>query len=312
MGCDLLGYAIGIVFTFLAVSFVASAGTEGVSSILNWRANLLLEGIKTLLNDPAFSGLALRVYNHALVNPASTGSVGSGTQFKSKPSYIDPQYFASALMEILEAKKSTLDDVLSSIDRNVQDGQLRELLRGMAIRSDGELNRIRAEIADWFRRAAAEISGAYKRRAMLSSFVFGLVLSALLDVEPLRTASTAGGREGAHWFDMLGGWLITATSTLYGAPFWFDLLQQVIHLRSTGPAPQNQAQIAGQANLSPQSAFQDALRFQQLERQLAVAPVEAARAIASCQNAERELLAELINQLRREDAPTPEEGRQSG
>ena len=33
------------------------------------------------------------------------------------------------------------------------------------------------------------------------------------------------------------GWLITALSTLFGAPFWFDLLQTVIRLKGSGPSP---------------------------------------------------------------------------
>jgi hypothetical protein len=34
---------------------------------------------------------------------------------------------------------------------------------------------------------------------------------------------------------MAAGWLITALSTLFGAPFWFDLLQKATNLRGTGP-----------------------------------------------------------------------------
>jgi hypothetical protein len=34
---------------------------------------------------------------------------------------------------------------------------------------------------------------------------------------------------------MAAGWAITASSTLFGAPFWFDLLQKITHLRGTGP-----------------------------------------------------------------------------
>jgi hypothetical protein len=33
------------------------------------------------------------------------------------------------------------------------------------------------------------------------------------------------------------GWLITAASTVFGAPFWFDLLQTVIRLKGSGPSP---------------------------------------------------------------------------
>ncbi|SDY17990.1 hypothetical protein [Nitrosomonas sp. Nm58] len=35
------------------------------------------------------------------------------------------------------------------------------------------------------------------------------------------------------------GWLITASASLFGAPFWFDLLQHLTHLRGTGPKPKS-------------------------------------------------------------------------
>jgi hypothetical protein len=42
----------------------------------------------------------------------------------------------------------------------------------------------------------------------------------------------------ADWGLALLGWLITAFATLFGAPFWFDLLQTVIRLKGSGPSPQ--------------------------------------------------------------------------
>jgi hypothetical protein len=33
------------------------------------------------------------------------------------------------------------------------------------------------------------------------------------------------------------GWVITALATLFGAPFWFDTLQQIIRLKGSGPSP---------------------------------------------------------------------------
>jgi hypothetical protein len=39
------------------------------------------------------------------------------------------------------------------------------------------------------------------------------------------------------WANAIVGWLITALATLFGAPFWFDLLQRVTRLRGSGPAP---------------------------------------------------------------------------
>jgi hypothetical protein len=35
----------------------------------------------------------------------------------------------------------------------------------------------------------------------------------------------------------IGGWLITAFATVFGAPFWFDALQQIVRLKGSGPSP---------------------------------------------------------------------------
>jgi len=33
------------------------------------------------------------------------------------------------------------------------------------------------------------------------------------------------------------GWLVTAIATLFGAPFWFDVLQGIVRLKGSGPSP---------------------------------------------------------------------------
>jgi hypothetical protein len=36
---------------------------------------------------------------------------------------------------------------------------------------------------------------------------------------------------------MLLGWIIAAGAALFGAPFWFDVLQRFVQLRGTGRPP---------------------------------------------------------------------------
>jgi hypothetical protein len=43
----------------------------------------------------------------------------------------------------------------------------------------------------------------------------------------------------------LGGWLITALAISLGAPFWFDLLQKVIQIRSAGKRPNDKPGVPG-------------------------------------------------------------------
>lgn len=51
----------------------------------------------------------------------------------------------------------------------------------------------------------------------------------------------------ADWALAFLGWLITALSTLFGAPFWFDLLQTVVRLKGSGPSPKEKADGKGAA-----------------------------------------------------------------
>ncbi len=43
--------------------------------------------------------------------------------------------------------------------------------------------------------------------------------------------------QSSGWFIVFLGWLITALAISLGAPFWFDLLNKIVQLRSAGPKP---------------------------------------------------------------------------
>ena len=38
---------------------------------------------------------------------------------------------------------------------------------------------------------------------------------------------------GADWFAVVCGWLVTAFAVMLGAPFWFDVLNKFMIIRST-------------------------------------------------------------------------------
>jgi len=35
----------------------------------------------------------------------------------------------------------------------------------------------------------------------------------------------------------VAGWVVTMVAVSFGAPFWFDLIQKLVNLRSAGPKP---------------------------------------------------------------------------
>ena len=268
-----LEVAVGLVFCYCAVSLIVSSINEAIASALSLRASTLLAGIKALLNDPTFEGLARDIYNHASVNPRDPGGARHESELGNKPSYIPSLHFANALIDVLQrspAAAAQLDQTIAAI----QDPQLRQLLQGMYARAAGDLDKFRAELAAWFDNGMERVAGQYKRRSQLICFVIALAIAALFNIDSfhlfrtlwehpalalaIAAPSAADATEalrslqmlpigwqsfppalGSRWeyLALFGGWLVTASTALFGAPFWFDLLQNITQLRGTGKKP---------------------------------------------------------------------------
>lgn len=190
-GSTILELGIGLIFTFLAISLLTSAATEGLASALKWRANTLLDGVKDLLNDPKFTGLALGVYNHALVNARADGAASTEAQLTAKPSYIVPKQFACALMDVVALSPGAdVAAMQAKVNAVVTNKQLNTMLNGMIVRAGGNINRIRDEIAAWFDSGMDRVAGVYKRKTQLYSFLIAVVLAGALNVDTLKIADT--------------------------------------------------------------------------------------------------------------------------
>lgn len=265
-----LEVALGLCFTFAAVSLIVSSLNEAISSLFKLRALTLLNGVKALLNDQHFTGLALNLYNHALVNPRASGNAKTKRELTSRPSYIDGTHFAVAFIETLQTVPGKVEQLSEEIEA-IDNPQLRTLLRGMYHRAGGNAEHLQRDLASWFDAGMSRVSGAYKRRTQLVSFGLGLSIAVLLNIDALhlfgelwrhptlvhhlQTAGALGTSDALAELDKLPmgwqqfpppldwsllsrlcGWLITAISVLFGAPFWFDMLQRVVNLRGTSKA----------------------------------------------------------------------------
>ncbi len=281
-----LDMVVGLVFTFLAISLLTSTVVEAIASMTKWRSRTLLAGVKDLVNDPTFSGLARTLYGHGLVNPRGPGSTQPD---KNKPAYIDSQRFAAALLDIAGltgplTAKTSMPALLATVNANIPlkaNEQVNSLLSGAIQRGVGQMDAVKKEVADWFDVGMDRVGGAYKRWTQLIGFIVALVLCVALNVDAIHVARTLWANPGiaanvkatqnaedaakqllttfpvgwtlketpstattfvilrAYTNDGLAliGWLITALATLFGAPFWFDALQNLVRLKGAGPSP---------------------------------------------------------------------------
>ncbi|QDQ25451.1 hypothetical protein FNU76_03250 [Chitinimonas arctica] len=266
-----LEVGIGLIFCFCAVSLIVSSINETLASMLQLRSSQLLEGVKDLLNDPKATGVVLDLYNHALVNPrGSAGMATSTAELCGKPSYIPSKHFALALIDVLQNRGQTKQSLAVAIDA-ISDAQLKQMMQGMYDRAAGDIEAFEQSLSNWFDNGMARVAGAYKRRMQLWTLIFGFTVAVLFNIDTVHlfqslwvhpgmvqslSSSNAANVEQAMsalnqlpigWnrapteysagqlLAFLPGWLLTALSTLFGAPFWFDLLQKASNLRGSGP-----------------------------------------------------------------------------
>ncbi len=100
LGSSVLEVAIGLIFIYLVLSMACTVLNEGIATVINQRGKNLFAGIKNLLNDPAFTGLAQQVYNHGLVDGISQDAADP-TRPNRLPSYMPSKTFALALLDVL-------------------------------------------------------------------------------------------------------------------------------------------------------------------------------------------------------------------
>lgn len=286
----ILEVAIGLVFCYASVALIASSIYEALASWLDLRSKTLLAGIKNLLNahDAVGNDLLLKIYNHALVHPTGNGAATSLGELKNNPSYIDSRHFAIALIDAIQSASDDRAKLGAKIDA-IPNVQLRQLLRGMHDRTAGDAQRLHDDLAMWFDAAMDRVSGSYKRQSQTWCFVIALVFAAAFNVDSVHLFSTLwqhsslvaklsipgatldpadalhnlyelpiGWRPESDLFGFecftIFGWLITASAALFGAPFWFDLLQQLIRLRGTGQRPNPFSAAHHDASDTPASA----------------------------------------------------------
>jgi hypothetical protein len=73
-----------------------------------------------------------------------------------------------------------------AISRSVPPGQVRDFLTRTVGRTAGDAAKLHTEIASWFDTSMDRVSGTYKRKSQLISFLVALVLAAVLNIDVVQ------------------------------------------------------------------------------------------------------------------------------
>jgi hypothetical protein len=237
-GSTILDVAIGLIFSFLAISLFTSATVEAINSLLQLRAVNLKSGIMALVNDPGFASLAKDLYEHPLVSPLGPGpqpppAAGAAPQapvaarpatdnstyvsrakdvamfwrpagpayvdIKTLPAYIDSSQFARALLDVTglsaawaagaaaapagaKPDSASLNAAITAI----ANPQIRDFIKGVSDRTQGDIKAIESEVGAWFDGAMDRVSGEFKRWTQAATFAVAIAAAVLFNVDSIR------------------------------------------------------------------------------------------------------------------------------
>lgn len=312
-GSNILDVAIGLALIYLLLSLVASGVHEAAEAIVKSRAVELERGIRSLLDDPEGHGMARNLYEHPLVSSLYPGKyevMEKRFRGQTLPDYIPARSFAVALLDMTvrgtdvgpyAAQQTHPDMSIASLRSSVSRIPSVFVQRAVLSAIDaarGDINRVQANLEEWFDTAMDRVSGQYKRRTQFWLFGIGLATTVILNVnsiaiadylshnavarealvsraQQIRTDSTyqrliadpatidrataRAAYEDLQSLKLPIGWdrqlpmppsmtgsdafffrlkqvfglLITAFAIMLGAPFWFDLLNKFMVIRST-------------------------------------------------------------------------------
>ena len=260
--------AMGLVFFYVTLSLVCSSIQEIIASLLGLRSRNLKKGIQNLIG----SEYAEAMYDHPLIKGMRKP--------KKLPSYIKPDIFSTALIDMISRDKSdenaidtAAKDVRALIDKIDANNPTRELLISLVDKANPSVEDLRERLADWFDAGMDRVAGWYKRQVKYCLIGVAAVVTVAVNADSIRMveqlwqddalrAAIASAAEQAVasgdlsqvdeqtalrgfpigypdpfpsiTFQMIVGWLLTIAAISLGAPFWFDLLSKISHLRASG------------------------------------------------------------------------------
>ena len=260
--------ALGLVFFYVTLSLVCSSIQEIIASLLGLRSRNLKKGIRNLIG----SEYAEAMYDHPLIKglrkPKKLPSYIKPEIFST--ALID---MISRDKTDENAIDTAAEDVRALIDKIDANNPTRELLISLIDKADPRIEDLRERLAEWFDAAMDRVAGWYKRQVKYCLIVVAAVVTVAVNADSIRMveqlwqddalrAAIASAAEQAATnedlaavdertalrafpigypssfpgisFRIIVGWLLTIAAISLGAPFWFDLLSKISHLRASG------------------------------------------------------------------------------
>jgi hypothetical protein len=172
----ILDVAIGLTLMYLMISLVATAVNEMFATVIKLRPKYLVKAMESILDNES---LKKAFYDSGVISSVQD-AIGQ------HPSYISSPNFALALINSLDTSKPlpVFAEVLQSVQK-LPDSNIRDILLAQISVANGDMEKLRGGLADWFDSAMDRVSGLYKRDLKYISIGVGIFIAALLNADSI-------------------------------------------------------------------------------------------------------------------------------
>lgn len=185
MGSSMIEVGIGLILVYMLLSLIVSQINNIIKNLLNIRGQYLIDEIQEMISDPA---LLRQVLSHPAINSLLNGDmVKEISANKLTDILVDNLAGSGERLDLLDRLSNT--DLVRQLLVLVNDAGLKQQLE-QVLRTARSLPDVRAKIEEWFDSGLSRVSEMYTRRMHFWSFVVGLLLAVLLNVDSIYLART--------------------------------------------------------------------------------------------------------------------------
>ncbi len=174
---------IGLVFIYILYSLLVTIITELISSVLNQRGKVLKKGIKRMLDDED-----AKMFSDDFMNRPEVKYLSNK---KRLPSYINASTFSNAMVNVLRTTSKAndvFDKYLKDLGAKENRSDTEEIIYNMLLDADGKLDKFKGLLNNWYNETMDRVTGWYKRRIQLITFIIGIVIAFSLNVDTIGIA----------------------------------------------------------------------------------------------------------------------------
>jgi hypothetical protein len=182
LGLQILDLVIGLVFIYFLLSLVCSTVQEIVANLRNLRFKVLESWVLRTFQHNSFGQ---QILNH----PVIQGLTATG-----KPSYIPSDKFAQVVLDMVHSqvqgdKPFDINSLRDALEKTMLlPPPLRRFILQSITEANGEITKVRGDLARWYDDAMERLGGYYKKKVQTVIILVAVIVAFAFNADTIRIA----------------------------------------------------------------------------------------------------------------------------